>query len=58
MGADVVKMATHVAIDGGITLAEYLTERVRLLVKTDFEEMARKLKKPEPTRKAKKGEQK
>jgi hypothetical protein len=46
MGADVVKMAKHIAIDRGITLAEYLTERIRPLVEQDFEEMAKHLKKP------------
>jgi hypothetical protein len=51
MGADVVKMAKHIAIDRNVTLAEYLTERIRPLVEQDFEEMAKRLKRP--TRKGK-----
>jgi hypothetical protein len=54
MGADVVKMAKHIAIDRGITLAEYLTERVRPLVEEDFEVMAKTMGKSQP-RRAKKG---
>jgi hypothetical protein len=50
MGADVVKMAKHIAIDRGVTLAEYLTERIRPLVEADFEVMARKLGKSRPRR--------
>jgi hypothetical protein len=52
MGADVVKMARHLAVDRNVPLAEYLTERIRPLVEQDFEEMTRRLGKPssEPTR--------
>jgi hypothetical protein len=50
MGADVVKMARHIAVDRNIPLAEYLTERIRPLVEQDFEEMTKRLGKPGPGR--------
>jgi hypothetical protein len=50
MGADVVKMARHIAVDRGIPLAEYLTERIRSLVEQDFEALTRRLGKPGPGR--------
>jgi hypothetical protein len=37
MGADVVKRAKIVALDKNITLAEYLTERLRPLVDQDYQ---------------------
>lgn len=57
VGADVVKMAKHIAIDRGITLAEYLTERLRPLVEADFDEMAKKLGKSRAGRSKKGGEE-
>ncbi len=56
IGADVVKMAKHIAIDRGITLAEYLTERLRPLVEEDFEVMAKRLGKTRTGRPKKEGE--
>jgi hypothetical protein len=52
MGADVVKMAKVVALNRNITLAEYLTERIRPFVEADYEralaEMAREVKSQRP----------
>jgi hypothetical protein len=52
MGVDVVKMARVVALQRNITLAEYLTERIRPLVAQDYEEalaeMTAEVKKPRP----------
>jgi len=42
LDAEVAKMAKHVAIDRGITLAEYLSERLRPYVTQDFERLAKK----------------
>ncbi len=56
LGADVVKMARHLAVDQNVPLAEYLTERLRPLVERDFEEMTKRLKKPEATPRPPKGE--
>ena len=53
MGADVVKKAKVVALNRNITLAEYLTERIRALVDGDYAEevaaMAREAK-SQPTK--------
>jgi hypothetical protein len=46
MGADVVKMAKFVALDKSITLAEYLTERLRPMVARDYQDVARKMAGP------------
>jgi hypothetical protein len=56
LGADVVKMARHLAVDRNVALAEYLTERLRPLVVKDFDEMTKRLKKPEATPKPPKTE--
>ncbi len=45
MGADVVKRAKIVALDKNITLAEYLTERVRPLVDQDYQTALAKMAK-------------
>jgi hypothetical protein len=60
MAADIVKKAKHVAINRGITLAEYLSERVRPLVEQDFEqEMTKMIRGQESTRlKGARGEKK
>ncbi len=50
MGADVVKKAKVVALNRNITLAEYLTERIRPLIDADYEKevakMSREVKSP------------
>jgi hypothetical protein len=57
MAAEIVKKAKHIAINRGITLAEYLSERIRPLVDQDFEEeMAKMLKRPEVRAKGSKAE--
>jgi hypothetical protein len=51
MAAEIVKKAKHVAINRSVTLAEYLSERIRPLVEQDFEqEMAKMLKGQEAPR--------
>jgi hypothetical protein len=47
LAADVVKMARHLAVDRGVPLAQYLSDRLRPFVVQDFEEMTKRLKKPE-----------
>jgi hypothetical protein len=42
LDAGLQRMAKHVAIDRGITLAEYLSERLRPYVTQDFERLAKK----------------
>jgi hypothetical protein len=51
LDADVAKKAKHVAINRGITLAEYLSELVRPLVERDFkDEMSKMLSDASKTR--------
>ncbi len=47
LDAEVAKMAKHIAIDRKITLAEYLSERLRPLVEQDFRKMADKFRRKE-----------
>ncbi len=47
LSQDVVRMARHLAVDQNVPLAQYLSDRLRPLVTKDFEEMAKRLKKPE-----------
>jgi hypothetical protein len=46
LGADVVKMARHLAVDRGIPLAQYLTDRIRPLVEEDFNELRKSMSSP------------
>jgi hypothetical protein len=43
LDAEIAKKAKHVAINRGITLAEYLSELVRPLVEKDFKEEMSKM---------------
>jgi hypothetical protein len=45
MGSDVVRKAKVVALNRNITLAEYLTERIRPLVDADYEQEVAKMSK-------------
>jgi len=49
MGADVVKKAKVVALNRNITLAEYLTERIRPLVDDDYAQELAKMSKEAKT---------